>query len=262
MTLDDAERLIAEGRLAEAEIVCAQNLGAGQDQRAYALYQQIQSMVRDGTSESPVTQQYHLWFYNTLRWQKRTWMGISTLKSPLDMWNYQEIICELRPSLIVEYGTHAGGSALFFAQLLAGISPGARVISVDISLKNVPENVRALPSITFVEASSTDPAVTALVARARSECAGPAFFILDSDHAAEHVYQELVSLREVVQSGDHLVIEDGNVNGHPILPNWGPGPTEAREQYQKLYPDDYRFDAARERVFGWTFATGGFLIRN
>ena len=34
---------------------------------------------------------YHLWYYNTGVWQQTTWMGVHTLKSPMDMWNYQEI---------------------------------------------------------------------------------------------------------------------------------------------------------------------------
>ena len=34
------------------------------------------------------------WFYDTAVWKRLTYRGVRTLKNPLDMWNYQEIIVE------------------------------------------------------------------------------------------------------------------------------------------------------------------------
>jgi cephalosporin hydroxylase len=52
------------------------------------------------------------------------------------------------------------------------------------------------------------------------------------------------------------------LNGHPVLPAFGPGPYEAIEAYEQEFPNDYTHDLARENKFGWTFAPNGFLIRN
>jgi len=56
------------------------------------------------------------------------WMGVPCLKTPLDLWIYQEILFEVRPDLVVETGTHMGGSALFLAHMLEllgrGTAPG------------------------------------------------------------------------------------------------------------------------------------------
>jgi cephalosporin hydroxylase len=35
------------------------------------------------------------------------------VKSVVDLWNYQEILSQLRPVLVIEFGTNHGGSALF-----------------------------------------------------------------------------------------------------------------------------------------------------
>ena len=44
-------------------------------------------------------------------------MGFESFKSPLDLWIFQEIINEDNIDLIIETGTRAGGSALFYANI-------------------------------------------------------------------------------------------------------------------------------------------------
>jgi cephalosporin hydroxylase len=177
------------------------------------------------------------------------------------MWNYQEIMAELKPALVVELGTRFGGAALFFALLGRAINPRLRVLSVDVSHEDVADRVREEPAIELLTASSVDPLTAARIAALRLELPGPAFFILDSDHSAPHVLAELELLRPLVTAGDYVVVEDGNINGNPVLPGWGPGPSEAIAEYLRRYPGDYRQDSAREQRFGFTFAPGGFLCR-
>ncbi|HKC20674.1 MAG TPA: CmcI family methyltransferase, partial [Candidatus Dormibacteraeota bacterium] len=85
---------------------------------------------------------YHLWYYNSLVWHGTKWMGVTTLKSPSDMWNYQEILAELKPSLVVEFGTRYGGSALFFASVMRQLGGRFRVLTVDIDADTVSEKTR------------------------------------------------------------------------------------------------------------------------
>jgi len=48
-----------------------------------------------------------------------------------------------------------------------------------------------------------------------------------------------------------------NVNGHPILPDFGPGPMEALDEFLKTN-SSFTIDAHRER-FGLTFNPRGYL---
>ncbi|MDY0073242.1 MAG: CmcI family methyltransferase [Thauera sp.] len=204
---------------------------------------------------------FHRWYYDNGVWEKVEFLGVPCLKSVMDMWNYQEILYRLKPGLVVEFGTRHGGSTLFFALIARQIRAEAIVLSVDVEDGGLDPRVLAAPGVEFMKSSSIAPAVGARIAALRAQLPGPVFFILDSDHRKPHVLDELLSLREHTRSGDYLIVEDSNINGHPVLPGWGEGPYEAIEAYCALHPHDYQHDVEREQRFGFTFAPRGFLIR-
>lgn len=204
---------------------------------------------------------YHLWYYNTGVWQQTTWMGVQTYKSPMDMWNYQEILVSLQPSLVIEFGTWHGGSALFFSSVMQQIGRPYVVVSVDITESRISEKAKSDPNIRLLTMSSASPEAQQSIKALRDNYHGPAFAILDSDHSKKHVLAEMMNLRDILVAGDYLVVEDSNVNGHPVWKSFGPGPYEAIEEYFRTFPIDYRHDIVRERKFGFSLAPNGFLRR-
>jgi cephalosporin hydroxylase len=70
---------------------------------------------------------------------------------------------------------------------------------------------------------------------------------------------ELRSYSGLVSVGCYLVVEDTNLNGHPVLPDHGPGPMEAVEAFLRAAPE-FEVDGSRER-FMLTLNPGGFLKR-
>lgn len=88
--------------------------------------------------------QYHKWWYTFGPWRDDTkWGGITTHKLPTDMWLYQEILFDLRPSLVVEVGTRFGGSTSFFSDVMMRVhgrdDTNWRVLTVDIDTSIRPE---------------------------------------------------------------------------------------------------------------------------
>lgn len=199
---------------------------------------------------------FHQLYYDSMErtWMDTHWLGVPTLKCPLDLWIYQEILYETRPDLIIETGTAHGGSALFLASMLDLIGAGC-VCTIDVA--EVPDRP-VHPRIRYVTASSTDPSVIAEMTDLAAS-AERVMVLLDSDHSCDHVTAELAAYSDLVTPGCYLIVEDTNVNGRPVLPEFGPGPGEALDAFLAT---DTRFevDGAREKLL-MTFNPGGFLRR-
>jgi cephalosporin hydroxylase len=182
------------------------------------------------------------------------WMGFHTLKCPMDLWIYQEILVETEPDVIIETGTRFGGSAAYLAALCDLLGRG-RVVTIDIKqLSGQPRH----PRIDYILGSSIGAGVVAQV-RQRIEPGERVMVILDSDHGRDHVLEELRVYHELVSPGCYLIVEDTNVNGHPVSPDHGPGPMEAVAAFLPDHPG-FRVDPSRER-FLMTLNPSGFLLR-
>lgn len=200
---------------------------------------------------------FHTAWYTCELWKEIAWFGLPIRKNPFDLFQYQEIISQQRPEFIIECGAYLGGSTLYFAHLLDLVGSGT---VVSIELANCWESrVLAHPRVRALAGSSVDPQIVSRV-RQLVPPGASCFVILDSDHRAEHVLAELRVYREFVQVGNYMVVEDTNINGHPVLPGWGPGPFEAVEAFLKeeaaFVPDGWR-----ERKLFMTFAPSGWLRR-
>ena len=205
-----------------------------------------------------IVDQFHTLYYHAdpHPWEATYYRGHRILKLPLDLWIYRVLIDELAPSLIIETGTRFGGSALWFADQLELLGHG-QVVTIDIEAWSTrPKH----PRITYLDGSSTDPAVHARIEALLPTDGGNVMVVLDSDHSRDHVLAELETLSRFVTPGSYLLVEDTNVNGHPVLPDFGPGPMEAVVEFLTNHTE-FKRDASRE-MFYFTMHPQGFLRRN
>ena len=192
-------------------------------------------------------------FYASNAWTQATWLGSQALKNPLDLWVYQEIMAESRPEVVIETGTYRGGSAHFLASVCDLLGSG-EVVSIDIEPKrdDYPEH----PRITYLGGrSSTDPEV---LAELRERVGGRrTMIVLDSDHSAAHVDDELEAYAPLVPVGCYLIVEDSNIG--QIRPDLMPGPLQSIETFLASR-SDFVIDREREK-FLLTFNPSGYLKR-
>ena len=216
---------------------------------------------RTGTGDNPaqegaaVIDAFHTLYFN--RWpqtlENTRWMGLSVLKCPLDLWVYQEIIHETDPDFIIETGTYRGGSAMYFAGLCDLRNKG-HVITIDAAEYVTLDH----PRITQIVGNSVDDETVGRVREIVGEMS--ALVSLDSDHERDHVLREMRAYSELVPVGGYMVVEDTDLNGHPLPPaGEAPGPYEAVEQFVRENPS-FEADVSREKYM-LTFNPTGWLRR-
>jgi cephalosporin hydroxylase len=211
-----------------------------------------------GSGAKTIAADFHTLYYNnadqTLR--RTRWLGNRVIKCPLDLWIYQEIIWDIRPGLIIETGSGRGGSAYFMA-CMCDLAGHGRIVTVDVRDVERPPHDR----VTYLQGSSVEPAVLERM-RAEAEGEDAVMVLLDSDHSKEHVLAELAEYARLVTPGSYLIVEDTNVNGHPVVPDHGPGPMEAVHEFLASEAGaEFAIDEDAEKFF-LTMNPSGYLRRS
>ncbi len=183
-----------------------------------------------------------------------SWMGVAALKNPLDAWIYQEILWEIKPEIVVEFGTAKGGSALFLCHMFDAIGDGL-VLTVDIDHSHLKKRH---PRMVPITGDTMDPKVEEIV---RGWCEGKRTLIIhDADHRHMQVLTDLRKYADLVSVGSYFIVEDGMVDLFAPPIGWSrKGPLHATREF--LAEDDrFEVDRTRER-FVMTYNPQGFLRR-
>lgn len=129
-------------------------------------------------------------------------MGVEIQKCDDDLLRYRDAVEYSRPDVIIETGTRAGGSALWFHKEL-----GLEVISIDVSPQFTRGEPYRGPGIQWIRGSSIDLGV---VKHVLPLITGKRVMVsLDADHHSPHVQAEMATWAPYVSPGCYLVVEDG-----------------------------------------------------
>jgi cephalosporin hydroxylase len=221
----------------------------------------VNDILSDSAS-SGVVDQFNKLYYESGVAGTLNWRGIQVIKNPCDLWMMLELLQSVRPSVLIETGTHYGGSALLFSEMMSLLGSPVTIITVDFNPKwTVDPSQHRIESIVGY---STDPRVVTSVRKAvdriLAKQPGPVMVTLDSDHSEENVSRELQLYAPMVTPGSYLVVEDTNLNGHPASPEHGPGPWEAVQAFLATNPD-FQPDLNCQRHL-LTFFPNGWLKRS
>jgi cephalosporin hydroxylase len=186
---------------------------------------------------------------------KVTYRGIKAIRCPFDYVIYQMIICDLKPDLVIEIGTNAGGGALYIADLMENMGHGM-VHTIDIVSISDPA-VRNNPRIKLFTEGWEKYDI--------SEANGYDKILVIED--ASHMYKDtlgaLNKFGPLVSLNSYLIVEDGIINELGIEKEYEGGPLKAIREFTA---DNKNFEIDRKwcDLFGInaTFNVNGYLKRN
>lgn len=183
---------------------------------------------------------------------RTTYRGLKCSKSPFDYVLYQMLIYQVKPDLIIEIGTLAGGSALYLADLLQLLGHG-QVHTIDIKPSSQPLAQLNSRIKTFNHGWQNYP----LPSRLRF----PKILVIDDgSHIYEDVLGTLHQFSPLIATGSYFIVEDGIIAKMTVPQKYHGGPLRAINQFLTEDPS-FRPDLFYGHFFGpnVTFNLRGYL---
>ena len=192
-------------------------------------------------------------FYWSVAWTRARWLGAQALKNPLDLWVYQEILFETRPSWSSRQArTEAAAPS---SSRPCATSWGRRRSSLArhrASARRLPgasaHHVPRRPLVDRPRGARGRP----LARRRTPDARRPR-----PDHSQAHVEAEPEAYAPIVPVGGYVIVEDSNIG--QIRSDLMPGPLQAIETFLDGN-DEFEIDREREK-FLITFNPSGYLRR-
>lgn len=172
-------------------------------------------------------------------WQDRvaqhvhdSYAGVRLMKFPEDLRMFEHLLWLSKAQVVIELGTHSGGSALWFRDRLRvlasyGLVPqDIRVISVDLSQEGTRDVLAAADSgyaedIILLEGDVLDPRTSAQVAEYIPQGAR-CLVVEDTRHAYETTSAALRHFSRFVPEDGFFVVEDGIIDSPELCVHINP----------------------------------------
>jgi cephalosporin hydroxylase len=161
------------------------------------------------------------------------WMGRPIIQLPQDIVEFQELVWQVKPDLIIETGIAHGGSLILSASMLSLIEyseaignrklldpqkPERMVLGIDIDIRE--HNKKAIEAhsmsnrIKMLEGSSIDAGIISQVKDYAKDFKN-IIVCLDSNHTHDHVLAELNAFADLVAVGSYCIVWDTVIEDMP-----------------------------------------------
>src|SRR5688500_8308939 len=186
---------------------------------------------------------------------KVTYKGIPAVKCPFDYVLYQMIIWEIKPDIIIEIGTHKGGSALYLADLLEINNKGI-VHTIDLPVNEEDSSILRHNRIRVFKNGWSGYDLSLLKGY------DTVMVIEDGSHQYEDSLAALKKFSAFVTKHSYYIVEDGIVNELGKENEFNGGPQKAVAEFLQTN-DQFIIDRKWCDFFGQnaTFNVNGYLQR-
>lgn len=220
-----------------------------------------------------------LWHQQVKQHHLELFRGVGLQKFPQDLWIYEQIIWEVKPTIVFEVGVNNGGFTLWLADRLRALKLYAdslveatqppsqlpRVIAIDIDLSKATHNVALhrdlTPYISLEYANAADAAQLTQLAHKHIADTDKVLVIEDSAHIYDTTSATLLALAPFVSPGSFFIVEDSCVDYNHLRESeqWPRGVTEAIHEFLSTH-SEFIQDPIGDR-YTITCHPGGYLRR-
>jgi cephalosporin hydroxylase len=138
------------------------------------------------------------------KWNSLKWKGLTLMKDPMSLSIYMQLLQDLKPKTILEFGTFEGGSALWMKDILTASGQECKIYTFDIDENNV--KIKEDDKIIFKQLDNYE--IKSFIETNKDifiNMEGPVLVIEDSH---ENVLELLTTINNFLKDGDYLVVED------------------------------------------------------
>lgn len=184
-----------------------------------------------------------------------SYKDIRCLKSPIDLAIYLKLLWDLKPRTIIEIGSQAGGSAVFFSDIAQVFGLDAHIYSIDLEPPPI-EDTR----ISFLRGDVNQLKAT-FSEHGLNKCPRPWYVNEDSAHTYQGCLAALHVLADEMLPGDVLAMEDGNLVELGLSDRYDGGPNRAIAEFFETRPDVFEIMTHICDMFGQnaTYNPNGYL---
>jgi cephalosporin hydroxylase len=138
------------------------------------------------------------------KWNRFKWKGLTLMKDPMSLAIYQQLLQDLRPGTIWEFGTFEGGTALWMKDILKSIGANCDVHTFDIDQDRC--KLGKEDGIVFHRLDNHR--IKEFVSHNRDIFEGVALPLLVIEDSHENAAELLETVDEFLKPGDYLIVED------------------------------------------------------
>ncbi|MGF1569123.1 MAG: CmcI family methyltransferase [Nodosilinea sp.] len=220
-----------------------------------------------------------LWHQQVKQHHLETFRGVGLQKFPQDLWLYERLLWEVKPTVVFEVGVNQGGFSLWLAERLRSIqlhqlasanasqrpTPGVRVVGIDIDISNAQANLvhhADLASyICFEQVDAAHASALTEMAQRYVSSEDSVLVIEDSAHIYATTMASLVALAPLVSLNSYFIVEDGCVDFEHLreCEQWPRGVMQAVQDFLLTHPEFVQ-DSIGD-CYTITCHPGGFLRR-
>ncbi len=182
--------------------------------------------------------------------------GIPMRKDPFDMGIMVQLIWDLKPGAIIEFGSYRGGSALWMADITENYGLKTVIHSIDlVSVKNIDHH-----RIQF-HISDANNVSNVFSDKFWDLLPRPILIIEDTDHKASTTLNILKYVNKYLKPGDFIIVEDGILSKFDNTPHLEGGPRQAIHDFLKNNPKRYKIERKYCDLYGpnMTWNPDGYL---